>query len=303
MIESNAIGDVVPAALTKASRSGIGFPGAELAETFARKYGTTIALALRATLEVVGFVSVAALLTLGAVPASREPFANTMAALWSSVGDESMDDEVADDADEPPANATKIGDTVALDSRETNVAIYLARRYHVADEAVRLMVATAQSAGKEHQVDPLLILAVVAVESSMNPFAQSPVGATGLMQVMPAVHGGKFVEGNINGGALDPVANIQVGTRILSDVIRRGGSIERGLQLYVGAGNAPDDGGYAVRVLAEFARLRQAAGGQITAALAAGMRADIHAPTEGTEPASNTTPNTPAALAHKPRSA
>ena len=301
MIESNAIGNVAPATLTKASQFGVCLPAAEFAETFTRKYGSTVALALRATLEVIGFVSVAALLTFAAVPASREPFANTVTALWSAVGDESMDDEASDDADPQSADSAKGADAMALDSRESNVAVYLARRYHVADEAVRLMVATAHSAGKEHQVDPLLILAVVAVESSMNPFAQSPVGATGLMQVMPAVHGGKFIEGDVNGGALDPVANIRVGTRILSDVIRRGGSIERGLQLYVGAGNAPDDGGYASRVLAEFARLRQAASGQVTAALAAGMRADVHAP-DGTEPASNT-PNAPAALGHKPRSA
>jgi hypothetical protein len=164
--------------------------------------------------------------------------------------------------------------TVAESAEQRHITQYLARRYRVADEAVRLLVAAAYRSGEEHGLDPTLILAVMAVESSMNPFAESAVGAQGLMQVMTRVHADKF---ELHGGdhaALDPIANIRVGSAILKDLVRRGGSIERGLQLYVGAGNLPDDGGYAARVMAERSRIQLAATGKVDGALGAGLRAD-----------------------------
>lgn len=154
-----------------------------------------------------------------------------------------------------------------IDSQQSNVAAYLARRYRVADDAVRNIVAHAFAVGKEKKLDPLLILAVTAIESSLNPLAQSPVGAQGLMQVMTSVHTEKFEPHGGEAAALDPVANIEVGSSILGDLIARGGSVERGLQLYVGAGNLPDDGGYGARVLAERSRLQMAAQGKISGAI------------------------------------
>jgi hypothetical protein len=115
----------------------------------------------------------------------------------------------------------------------------------------------------------MLILAVTAIESSLNPFAQSPVGAQGLMQIMPRVHSDRLAAHGGDHAALDPIANLRVGSEILRDLIRRGGSVERGLQLYVGAGNLPDDGGYASRVLGEMGRIRLAASGSVREALAA----------------------------------
>ena len=153
---------------------------------------------------------------------------------------------------------------------QKRVTEYLSKRYRVADGAIKRVVAVAYGAAKDAQIDPLLVLAVTAVESSMNPFAQSSVGAQGLMQVHTRVHTEKF---EVHGGeeaALDPAANVRVGTVILADLVRRGGSVERGLQLYVGAGNLPDDGGYGARVLAEHGRLKMAAVGRVEAALAAG---------------------------------
>jgi hypothetical protein len=148
-----------------------------------------------------------------------------------------------------------------LEPEQENVVRYLARRYRVAEGAVRQIVGAAFSAGRSLGVDPMLILAVTAIESSLNPFAQSAMGAQGLMQVMTRVHSEKFATHGGDHAALDPIANLRVGSEILQDVIRRGGSVERGLQLYVGAGNLPDDGGYAARVLGEMARIKNAAGG------------------------------------------
>ncbi|HUN92459.1 MAG TPA: transglycosylase SLT domain-containing protein [Burkholderiaceae bacterium] len=179
-------------------------------------------------------------------------------------------DEASDDAD---------SDDVQLDGRMTRVATYLARRYRVADEAVREVVAAAKSAGEDNRVDPLLVLAVVAVESGLNPVAQSPMGARGLMQVMTSVHSELVAEQGGDAAALDPVANIKVGTAILGALIRRGGSVDRGLQLYVGAGLNGDGSGYAARVRAELQRLRMAAAGRVEAALVAAatpLRVDMH---------------------------
>lgn len=160
-----------------------------------------------------------------------------------------------------------------VDPRQKYVVQYLARRYRVADEAVRMLVANAFEIGQEKQLDPLLILSVIAIESSLNPFAASPVGAQGLMQVMTRVHAERFVAHGGDLAALDPIANMKVGSEILHELISRGGSIERGLQLYVGAGNAPDDGGYGAKVLGERARLQMAFAGRVDAAIAAARAA------------------------------
>jgi len=261
----------------------------------------SLGLVARVTLQAIGLISVVTMVLFAVAPAMRAPVRETGLALWVAVGghlDPAVEEAADDEADNP-----LVGQPVVLDATDTNVATYLARRYHVADNAVRMVVAAAHAEGKQRQIDPLLILAVVAVESSMNPFAQSPVGATGLMQVMPGLHGAKFGQGNGDIGPLDPVANIRVGSEILSDVIRKGGSVEQGLKLYVGAGNLPDDGGYAGRVLTEMGRLRLAAGGSVAAALAAGARADAHGPAFGTEPLTSASPpelSTPPARKQNP---
>lgn len=185
--------------------------------------------------------------------------------------------DVADRVAEAPKNivGAAVGFSVqspelSLDPQQKHVVQYLARRYRVAEEPAKLIVASAYDAGRSIGLDPLLILAVTAIESSLNPYAQSSVGAQGLMQVMTRVHADKFEAHGGDLAALDPVANVKVGSMILKDLVRRGGSVERGLQLYVGAGNLPDDSGYAARVLAEHTRLSIAATGRVERALAAG---------------------------------
>ena len=181
-------------------------------------------------------------------------------------------EQLAENADAAEAISATVQFSVGPEQR--HIAQYLSRRYRVADEAVRRLVNEAFQAGDELALDPTLILAVMAIESSMNPFAESSVGAQGLMQVMTRVHTDKFEPHGGNHAALDPIANIRVGSAILKDLIRRGGSVERGLQLYVGAGNLPDDGGYGSRVMAERARIQLAATGRVDTALSAGLRAD-----------------------------
>lgn len=137
---------------------------------------------------------------------------------------------------------------------------YLARKYKIAYSVAGALIHTAFIVGKEKNLDPQLILAVIAIESRYNPYAESHVGAQGLMQVMTKVHKEKFdiyMEGTL--AVLSPEANIRVGAQILSDCIRRRGSIEGGLACYVGA-TGPSDGGYGAKVLAERRRIALASG-------------------------------------------
>jgi soluble lytic murein transglycosylase-like protein len=111
-------------------------------------------------------------------------------------------------------------------------------------------------------LEPTLILAIMAVESSFNPFAQSAVGAQGLMQVMTRVHDAKYEAFGGTHAAFDPVTNVRVGVQVLKECIQRAGGLEAGLRYYVGAANLDEDGGYVGKVLAEQGYLRQVAGGR-----------------------------------------
>ncbi|WP_343670623.1 transglycosylase SLT domain-containing protein [Paraburkholderia heleia] len=153
-------------------------------------------------------------------------------------------------------------DRVLVSAREQAlVATYLARRYRVAQEPVGELVKAAFDTGREVGLDPLLLLAVMAIESGFNPYAESGVGAQGLMQVMSKVHSDKFQYFGGQRAALDPLANIKVGALVLKDCIARGGSLPGGLRLYVGS-TSPDDGGYGAKVMAERGRLRDVARGR-----------------------------------------
>ena len=149
-----------------------------------------------------------------------------------------------------------------LPSRQAAVAYWLSKKYGVAPEPLSVLVSQAFEIGQKAKLDPTLILAIMAIESGFNPFAQSPVGAQGLMQVMTKVHSDKYQ--NFGGGfaAFDPVTNLRVGVKVLQECITRAGSVEGGLKHYVGAANLTDDGGYAGKVLAEHARLTAVMGGQ-----------------------------------------
>ncbi len=161
-----------------------------------------------------------------------------------------------------PVSADARDDRVLVSAREqTLVTSYLARRYHVAQEPVGELVKAAFDTGRQVGLDPLLLLAVMAIESGFNPYAESGVGAQGLMQVMSKVHSDKFQYFGGTGAALEPLANITVGAVVLKDCIARGGSLPDGLRLYVGS-TSQDDGGYGAKVMAERGRLRDVARGR-----------------------------------------
>ncbi len=153
--------------------------------------------------------------------------------------------------------------SVAAQQRVTG---WLAKRHRVAGAASKMLVDAAYTTAKETDIDPLLILSVMSVESRMNPFAESPMGAQGLMQVMTDVHKNKFDDHGGTKAVQDPNANLRVGAKLLKDAIRTTGSVEAGLKHYVGGNAGRSDAGYSVKVLGEYARLQAVASGRYVAA-------------------------------------
>ena len=151
--------------------------------------------------------------------------------------------------------------THELPSEQAKVALWLSRKYRVAPEPLSALVAEAFELGKKIKLDPSLLLAVMAVESSFNPFAQSSVGAQGLMQVMTRVHTDKYAGFGGKLAAFDPVTNLRVGAQVLSEYVRLSGSVEGGLRLYVGAVSS-DGSDYIDKVLAETQRIQSVALGR-----------------------------------------
>ena len=151
-----------------------------------------------------------------------------------------------------------------LPKEQAAVAYWLSKKYRVAPEPLSALVAEAYETGARTKIDPTLILAIMAIESSFNPFAQSSVGAQGLMQVMTRVHTDKYENFGGHFAAFDPVTNLRVGVKVLQECIARAGSVEGGLRYYVGAANPPADGGYTAKALAEHFRLRRVARGRST---------------------------------------
>lgn len=121
------------------------------------------------------------------------------------------------------------------------------------------VLAAAQASGLE----PALIHAVIRVESAYNPTAVSPMGAVGLMQLMPDTAKRYGVK-----NSRDPTENIRGGTEYLVELKRMfDGDLNLVLAAYNAGENAvlrygraiprfPETLQYIPRVLAEYERLR-----------------------------------------------
>jgi hypothetical protein len=170
-----------------------------------------------------------------------------------------------------------------LTKPQAAVAYWLSKKYRVAPEPVSALVSEAYDIGERTKLDPTLILAIMAIESGFNPFAQSAVGAQGLMQVMTKVHSDKYDSFGGKLAAFDPVTNLRVGVKVLQDCIARAGSLEAGLRAYVGASLHESDGGYAAKVMAEHNRLKLVSTGKgvpLASPVAAPMNIPVVAPAQ-----------------------
>ena len=153
-------------------------------------------------------------------------------------------------------------DPQALDSNlmgsiqnQRAVADFFEKKYSLDRNKIEEYISNAVVIAKEANIDPVLLLAVISVESNFNPNTKSTAGAEGLMQVMTSVHKDKYALYGGTSDAVKPEVNIRVGAYILKYLIASTGSLRNGLKFYVGAANAEDDGGYADKVMAERRRI------------------------------------------------
>lgn len=147
---------------------------------------------------------------------------------------------------------------VKLSPALKRVGSYVAKRYRVSESALRAPLVRAQRSGHELGIDPLLIVAVMAIESSFNPLAESTVGAQGLMQVIPRFHMDKIGDDADDAALFDPDTNVRVGSLVIKEGLQRYGSLTRALQYYGGA-LKDSQARYAKKVFTLQARLQAVA--------------------------------------------
>ena len=145
-----------------------------------------------------------------------------------------------------------------LSAEMRGVRDFVAQRYKISTRTLEPLLTAAELSGRKLGIDPLLIVAVMAIESSFNPFAESNMGAQGLMQVIPRFHLDKIGRNAGEDALFDPTLNIRVGTMVLVEGMQRFGTLHSALQYYGGALRDPN-ASYANKVLAMKKRLVAAA--------------------------------------------
>lgn len=154
-----------------------------------------------------------------------------------------------------------------IEALKGDVTDYVLRGYRRGRETTVKIVESAFREGKDWNINPLMILAVAAVESGFNPRARSKANARGVMQVHMPAHGKKFTEDGCRVSAYDIDLNIKIGTEIFKKYIVEAGGVKEALKWYVGARFLRTDDGYGSRVFVEFSRLELAAKGEVREAL------------------------------------
>ena len=158
-------------------------------------------------------------------------------------------------AEDGPRHDSQAALAPAEESRYRALSEFVANRYRVSQDVAFDLVSLAHRVGEHLQLDPLLIIAVIAIESRFNPIAESVAGAKGLMQIIPKYHSDKLQEFGGERAVFDPATNIQVGAQILKEYIRMTGNLGIALQMYAGALGDSDDQ-YTNKVLNEKQRLQ-----------------------------------------------
>ena len=136
------------------------------------------------------------------------------------------------------------GPSAGFGAAEVAATLERANRELAPAEVERIASAVVRYSRK-YAIDPVLVTAVLLVESSARPWARSPKGAIGLMQIMPHVIVPSMVAGNL--ATIE--SNIEGGCFLLADNIRRLGE-EDGISAYFWGSD--------IRGLAYLARVRAA---------------------------------------------
>lgn len=251
-----ALGQSTPASVMRTLQKNVGNSLANIADDIAQGFFEIT----HNSFALVGLAVVFAVITLTARPDLRQAGESRLMSWLQERQEAEIGFTEPDAIDRATAANPK-----DLPRQQAALAFWLSRKYGVAPEPLSVLVAEAFEIGQKAKLDPTLILAIMAIESGFNPFAQSPVGAQGLMQVMTNIHHAKYENFGGKLAAFDPVTNLRVGVKVLQECIARAGSVEAGLKFYVGAANLESDGGYAAKVMAEHARLLSVVSGRAPA--------------------------------------
>jgi len=122
-----------------------------------------------------------------------------------------------------------------------DIATVLNVRFHIGLQESLKIGHAVMNAAKRDTISPLLLLAVIAVESNFDRFAVSVVGARGLMQVLPSQHRDLV---QLTADLTDAGTNVSIGSAILHDyIVASDGDVRDALVRYSGGAR-----GYARRV-------------------------------------------------------
>jgi len=131
-------------------------------------------------------------------------------------------------AEQPVAAARPVASPVQTDFDETHLMRFLERaNAALSPSQIRRIAAAVMRYSAKYELDPVLVTQVLWVESGARPWVRSPLGAVGLMQVMPHMAEQLDLAGNL--ATID--TNIEAGCWILADNIRRLGE-EDGISAY-----------------------------------------------------------------------
>lgn len=186
--------------------------------------------------KVLGRLAVAAIAIVVALHPSTRAAAENMV---SSIGADDMSVSLSDPRDPKEF----VSDLAIVMPRPT---IVLTRQDAVAQELLKFsrtmstqdVLRTAQAIGEEAErlgYDPLLLLALIHIESFYDHLALSAVGAEGLMQLMPPT--AEWMAGRLQlrwdeGHTFDPVLNVRLGSQYLAYLHREFGRMDYALTAY-----------------------------------------------------------------------
>lgn len=141
-----------------------------------------------------------------------------------------------------PSLAADFMDVVALrdvlpSSVEASIVEELRDRHTgLAERELHRLAATIVAEAERHDLDPSLVLAVIQVESGGYHLAVSPVGALGLMQLLPSTAEELAVDLGLPwrgpNSLFDPILNVKLGTAYLSQLSAKYGSVSTALAAY-----------------------------------------------------------------------
>jgi soluble lytic murein transglycosylase len=138
----------------------------------------------------------------------------------------------------PPATVTRSAE-VPQDAQlaaDVTALIRSKRRTGLTDSEIEQVARTIAVESRRHGLDPALVLAVIHVESRYDAYAVSPVGAMGLMQILPTT-GEELAakEGIVWRGPqtlFDPIVNVRLGVAYLKELTARYGNTAMALAAY-----------------------------------------------------------------------